>query len=45
MAITWNDTPQDDTPRSAVASTGNAWFGIAMGLLGVIIGHLIGTSF
>jgi hypothetical protein len=38
-SLNWQEHPQKNPPRSSNGSSGvNSWFGIAMGLLGLIVG-------
>lgn len=42
--LQWHDKPDDIPARtSGASSTSNPWFGVAMGLVGVIVGYIIGS--
>lgn len=44
--LQWRDAPEESAPHqhpSSTSSTSNPWFGIAMGLVGVIVGYIIGN--
>lgn len=45
-SINWQPTSPEDSPNSRLqttVSTSNPWFGVAMGLLGFIVGFLLRT--
>lgn len=44
--LQWRDAPEQSAPRlhpSSSATKTDPWFGIAMGLVGVIVGYIIGN--
>jgi len=42
-SLNWQDSPDKAAPHGAISPVGNPWFGISVGLIGVIVGFALGN--
>ncbi|MBI3336429.1 hypothetical protein HYZ98_02590 [Candidatus Peregrinibacteria bacterium] len=42
-SLNWQDSPEKAAPHRATLSSGDPWFGISVGLMGVIVGFIVGN--